>query len=284
MSSLLEVHKLNKAFDGNKVLNDISFNVCPGDIVGFIGDNGAGKSTTFKAILDLIEFESGEIRIFGENNFLANPQNKEKIGVVFDSMNLPGHLTVNQLTKVFDNFFRNWDAQRFETLVNTFSLPKTKKIMQFSRGMSMKLSVAVALSHHAKLLLLDEATGGLDPSSREELLHELKEFVLHSEGGILLSSHIMSDIEKIATHLVFIKNGEILLADKKQKVIDEYAVVELRNGQQNTLPKEIIVATRTLQDNLEVLVTDKKRVPSNLLWNQISIEGISLLLSRGERI
>src|SRR5690606_16549451 len=165
---------------------------------------------------------------------------KEKIGVVFDAMNLPAHITVKQLNKVFLRIFNTWNQDDFFRLVNSFSLPEDKQINKFSRGMSMKLSIAVALSHNAKLLLLDEATGGLDPSSREQVLGELKSFVRDSSGGILLSSHIMSDIEKIASHIVFIKNGKILLNERKDKIIEKFAIVDIKKEQLSLLNRNIV--------------------------------------------
>lgn len=167
MTNLLEVRNVEKSFGQNKVLKDVSFNVPPGSIVGFIGDNGAGKSTTFKAVLGLISRDSGTVEIFGEDNLNKDATIKEDIGVVFDAINLPVSLTIKQLNNVFKKLFNSWEEADFYRLIPSFSLPEDKKIHMFSRGMSMKLSLAVALSHHAKLLLLDEATGGLDPSSRE---------------------------------------------------------------------------------------------------------------------
>ncbi|MDQ0660847.1 ABC-type multidrug transport system ATPase subunit [Paenibacillus sp. W2I17] len=176
MSNLLEIKNVRKSYGNKVVLKGISFNVPSGSIVGFIGDNGAGKSTTFKIVLGLISNDDGMVNIFGEENINKNPKIKEKIGVVFDAANLPAHLTIKQLNKVFGKLFDSWDQDNFHRLVSSFSLPVDKKVNEFSRGMSMKLSVAVALSHNAQLLLLDEATGGLDSSSREEMLNELKSF------------------------------------------------------------------------------------------------------------
>ncbi|MED4618988.1 ABC transporter ATP-binding protein, partial [Priestia megaterium] len=161
MTNLLEVRNIAKSFGQNEVLKDVSFHVPPGSIVGFIGDNGAGKSTTFKAVLGLISRDSGTVEIFGEDNLNKNATIKEDIGVVFDAINLPVSLTIKQLNKVFKSLFNSWDEADFYRLIRSFSLPEDKKIHTFSRGMSMKLSLAVALSHRAKLLLLDEATGGL---------------------------------------------------------------------------------------------------------------------------
>ncbi|KRF56830.1 multidrug ABC transporter ATP-binding protein [Bacillus sp. Soil531] len=283
MTNLLEVRNMAKSFGQNEVLKDVSFHVPPGSIVGFIGDNGAGKSTTFKAVLGLISRDSGTVEIFGEDNLNKNATIKEDIGVVFDAINLPVSLTIKQLNKVFKSLFNSWDEADFYRLIRSFSLPEDKKIHTFSRGMSMKLSLAIALSHRAKLLLLDEATGGLDPSSREQILDELKAFVSDGNSGILLSSHIMSDVEKIASHLVVIKNGEVLLNEEKEKVFREYAIAVMNEEQLNLLPEDIVVAKRTYDKSIRVLVSDKHQLPDRTLTEPMSMEELSVLLTRSER-
>ncbi|MED0969628.1 ABC transporter ATP-binding protein [Bacillus paramycoides] len=283
MSNILKVENISKAFGNKVVLKDVSFNVPSGSIVGFIGDNGAGKSTTFKTILGLISKDGGTVKIFDEENINKHVKIKERIGVVFDAMNLPAHLTIKQLNKVFEKMFDSWDQDNFYRLVNSFSLPTDEKVGEFSRGMSMKLSVAVALSHNAKLLILDEATGGLDPSSREEVLDELKSFVSKSNGGILLSSHIMSDVEKIASHLVIIKDGEILLNEEKDKVLESYAIVDVDEEQLTLINKNIVVAKKNHGSYLNVLISDVHKLPNGITPRTISIEEMSVLLTRSEK-
>ncbi|WP_154990107.1 ABC transporter ATP-binding protein [Priestia megaterium] len=282
MTNLLEVRNMVKSFGRNEVLKDVSFHVPPGSIVGFIGDNGAGKSTTFKAVLGLISQDSGTVEILGEDNLNKDATIKEDIGVVFDAINLPVSLTIKQLNNVFKKLFNSWEEADFHRLIHSFSLPDDKKIHTFSRGMSMKLSLAVALSHGAKLLLLDEATGGLDPSSREQILDELKAFVSDGNRGILLSSHIMSDVEKIASHLVVIRNGKILLNEEKEKVFEEYAIAVTNEEQLNVLPEEIVVAKRTYDKSVRVLVSDKHQLPEGTVIEPMSMEELSVLLTRSE--
>ncbi|MGG2058976.1 ABC transporter ATP-binding protein [Priestia megaterium] len=282
MTNLLEVRNMAKSFGKNEVLKDVSFHVPPGSIVGFIGDNGAGKSTTFKAVLGLISRDSGTVEIFGEDNLNTDATIKEDIGVVFDAINLPVSLTIKQLNNVFKKLFHSWEEAGFHRLIRSFSLPEDKKIHMFSRGMSMKLSLAVALSHRAKLLLLDEATGGLDPSSREQILDELKAFVSDGSSGILLSSHIMSDVEKIASHLVVIKNGEVLLNEEKEKVFQEYAIAVMNEEQLNLLPEDVVVAKRTYDTSVRVLVSDKHQLPDETITEPMSMEELSVLLTRSE--
>ncbi|OTQ83191.1 multidrug ABC transporter ATP-binding protein [Bacillus subtilis subsp. subtilis] len=280
MQNLLEIRNISKSFGNKVVLKDVTFNVPSGSIVGFIGDNGAGKSTTFKTVLGLISKDRGTVKILDKENLNKHAEIKEEIGVVFDAMNLPAQLTIKQLNKVFEKLFGSWDQDNFYRLVNSFSLPIDKKVNKFSRGMSMKLSVAVALSHNAKLLILDEATGGLDPSSREELLDELKSFVSENNGGILLSSHIISDVEKIASHLVIIKNGQIILNEKKNKVFESYAIVDIDKEQLTLLSKDIVVAKRNHASYISVLISDKQKLPNGVAAKTISIEEISVFLTR----
>ncbi|PEL14977.1 multidrug ABC transporter ATP-binding protein [Bacillus wiedmannii] len=283
MSNLLEIENLSKSFGNKVVLRDVSFNVRSGSIVGFIGNNGAGKSTTFKTVLQLISKDNGTVKIFGKENINKDAKIKEKIGVVFDAMNLPAHLTIKQLNKVFEKMFESWDQDNFYRLVHSFSLPTNEKVGKFSGGMSMKLTIAVALSHNAKLLILDEATGGLDPSSREEVLEELKSFVSKSNGGILLSSHIMSDVEKIASHLIIIKDGEILLNEEKNKVLDNYAIVDVDEEQLTLINKDIVVVKRNNGSYFNVLVSDVHKLPNGIAHRTISIEEMSVLLTRSEK-
>ncbi len=283
MQHLLEINNISKSFGDKVALKDVTFYVSSGSIVGFIGDNGAGKSTTFKTVLGLISKDAGTIKIFGKENLNKHTKMKEKIGVVFDAMNLPAHLTIKQLNKVFEKLFHSWDKKNFHRLVNSFSLPIDKKVKEFSRGMSMKLSIAVALSHHAKLLILDEATGGLDPSSREEVLDELKSFVSETNGGVLLSSHIMSDVEKIASHLVFIKDGEILLIEEKSTVLESYALIDVDVEQLTLINKDTVLAKRNCGSYCRVLVSDKKKLPNNLNPKAISMEELSIFLMRSEK-
>ncbi|WP_040983186.1 ABC transporter ATP-binding protein [Oceanobacillus jeddahense] len=284
MSNLLEVRNVSKSFGKEEfVLNNISLDVPEGSIVGFIGDNGSGKSTTFKSILELIRKDSGQVRILGKESLKKHVELKEQIGVVFDAMNLPANLTIKQLNKVFINMFDNWNQESFERLLQSFNLPLNKKVEEFSRGMSMKLSVAVALSHNALLLLLDEATGGLDPSSREALLDELKGFVDQNKGGILLSSHITSDVEKIADQLVFIKDGEIILNVEKETMLREYGVVEVDKEQLASLESDMIVAKRIMGEFINVLISNKDKLPYGIKEREFSFEEISVLLTRSDK-
>jgi len=281
---ILEVEQLNKQYrDSAFALTDVSFSVPYGSIVGFIGENGAGKSTTMGSILGTLRKDTGSIQIFGEEMDSDNKNMKENIGVVFDDIHLSGGLTVNKLGKVFQNIYQQWDQKTFEAYTTLFSLPKNQKISGFSRGMSMKISVAVALSHDAKLLILDEATAGLDPAGRDELLDVLKEFVKGGNRSILLSSHITSDIEKIADSLIFIKGGKILLKIDKQILLEQYGILQCQDYELDQLDDHFIIAIKNNGDMVDVLVSDRHQVPQSMQTKKFTIDDITLLLMRGEK-
>ena len=283
MESILELKDVNKAYPNAKFqLKDVSFSIPYGSIVGFIGENGAGKTTTMGTIIGTLKKDSGTIRVFGENIEENRIAIKEEIGVVFDEINFSDHLNITQLSNVLRNVYKNWDEETYFHYLNLFSLPKQEKIEGFSRGMSMKLSIAVALSHDAKLLILDEATAGLDPVAREEMIEIFENYVKNGQHAILLSSHITSDIEKIANELIFIKKGEIILHVNKEDMMDHYAIVTCDKEQFNQLDKQVIISYLEKVDHMEVLLADKQHVPPSVSLKVGTLDDITLLLMKGE--
>ncbi len=283
MESILELKDVNKSYpNATFQLKDISFSIPYGSIVGFIGENGAGKTTTMGTIIGILKKDRGTIRVFGENVEGNEMAIKEHIGVVFDEMNFSRQLNATQLSKVLRNVYKAWDEETYFYYINLFSLPKREKIEGFSRGMSMKLSIAVALSHDAKLLILDEATAGLDPVAREEMIEIFESYVTDEQQSILLSSHITSDIEKIADELIFIKKGEILLHVNKEDMMHHYAIVTCDVEQFNQLDEQVIVSYLTKVDQMEVLVSDKWYIPRSVPMKTGSLNDMTLLLMKGE--
>ncbi len=279
----LEIEELCKSFSKSRfALKNISFSVPYGSITGFIGENGAGKTSTMGAILQTLHIDSGSIKIFGERIAEAKKEINNHIGVVYDVMNFSGNLDVIKLSKVFRYLYRNWDNQEYFNYIELFSLPKKQKINSFSRGMAMKLSIAVALSHGARLLILDEATSGLDPVGREDVLEALLKFVRDQKGAILLSSHITSDIEKVADTLVFIKKGEIVLKTSKNDLLNNYAIIQCKEHELNDLRLNGIIAYKNQTDYVDVLVSNKNELPSKFHKKNFSIDDITLLLMKGE--
>jgi ABC-type multidrug transport system, ATPase component len=287
MNSTLILKNVSKKYEkSNFAIKDISFSVPEGSIVGFIGENGAGKSTTMNCILNVIRRDSGTIEIFGREMTDEDIDIRENIGVVYDSNNFPEHLTAKQLADILGRIYRKWDAFCFEQFLRRFGLPESQKIKSYSRGMSMKLAIAVALSHDSKLLILDEATSGLDPIMRDEILDVLLEFVKQENHSILLSSHITSDLEKIADYIVFIHNGEIILNKTKDELIYEYGVIRCsENDFYNILPEDILSSMKK-DYQIDVLIKNKKLMEKkykNLIIDSVSLDEIMLLLAKGER-
>jgi len=287
MNSTLILKNVSKKYEkSNFAIKDISFSVPEGSIVGFIGENGAGKSTTMNCILNVIRRDSGTIEIFGREMTDEDIDIRENIGVVYDSNNFPEHLTAKQLADILGRIYRKWDAFCFEQFLRRFGLPESQKIKSYSRGMSMKLAIAVALSHDSKLLILDEATSGLDPIMRDEILDVLLEFVKQENHSILLSSHITSDLEKIADYIVFIHNGEIILNKTKDELIYEYGVIRCSENDFHNILSEDILSSMKKDYQIDVLIKNKKLMEKkykNLIIDSVSLDEIMLLLAKGER-
>ena len=287
MNSALILKNVNKKYENsNFAIKDISFSIPEGSIVGFIGENGAGKSTTMNCILNVIRRDSGTIEIFGREMTDEDIDIRENIGVVYDSNNFPEYLTARQLADILGRIYSKWDDFCFEHFLRRFGLPESQKIKTYSRGMSMKLAIAVALSHDSKLLILDEATSGLDPIMRDEILDVLLEFVKQENHSILLSSHITSDLEKIADYIVFIHNGEIILSKTKDELIYEYGVIRCSENDFHNILSEDILSSMKKDYQIDVLIKNRKLIEKkykNLIVDSVSLDEIMLLLVKGER-
>lgn len=287
MNSTLILKNVNKKYEkSNFAIKDISFSIPEGSIVGFIGENGAGKSTTMNCILNVIRRDSGTIEIFGREMTDEDIDIRENIGVVYDSNNFPEYLTAKQLADILGRIYSKWDDFCFEQFLRRFGLPESQKIKTYSRGMSMKLAIAVALSHDSKLLILDEATSGLDPIMRDEILDVLLEFVKQENHSILLSSHITSDLEKIADYIVFIHNGEIILNKTKDELIYEYGVIRCSENDFHNILSEDILSSMKKDYQIDVLIKNRKLIEKkykNLIVDSVSLDEIMLLLAKGER-
>lgn len=233
MDYLLETENLGKRYDGF-ALAGVNLAVEPGHVVGLIGSNGAGKTTTLKAILGLIAADEGTVRLFGqpiEPSSAALDTLKARIGIVLDTCAFPGTCRVADAGAIGRAAYPTWDDARFHELLGTFSLPPKKKVSELSRGMGMKLTLAFALAHHPDLLVLDEATAGLDPLARDEVLGILRDFMDTGERGILMSTHITSDLEKIADEVVCIDDGAVVFAAPKDAITDEAGVARCRTAE-----------------------------------------------------
>lgn len=285
MDMILEVKNLKKQYQDFK-LDDVTFSVPKGCIMGLVGENGAGKSTTINSILDLVRKDGGEIT-FWEKQLSNDPQKlKEDIGVVFDGINFYETLTAKKIEKISKAAYRQWNSHIFYEFIKKFNLPLEKEIKTFSRGMKMKLSIAVALSHDPKLLILDEATSGLDPIIREEILDIFLEFVQNEEHSILMSSHISTDLEKIADYITFIHQGKILFSKPKDELIYNYGVIRCGAAQFDSIDKSEVLAYRKCDCQWEVLVADKEKARKKYKGTVIddaSLDDILLLYVKGEK-
>ncbi|HEL0122379.1 TPA: ABC transporter ATP-binding protein [Streptococcus equi subsp. zooepidemicus] len=239
---------------------DVSVQVPKGNIVGLIGENGAGKSTFLKLILGLIESNSGSFEILNEKKINENRKILENIGVVIDDNVIPENLNIVQVNSIMNDIYEQWDEEKFYKLTKELKLRKDKKIKEFSKGMKMKLSLVVALSHNPELLILDEPTTGLDPVVREQILDMFLDFVQDSSHSILFSSHIMDDLEKIADYIVFLKNGRVLLSEKKDNIIYEWGVLRCEEDKLKNIDEKYIIAYRASSYGYDVLINDKEAI------------------------
>ena len=278
----LELNEVTKQYNDFK-LDKISFTVPQGSIVGLIGENGAGKSTTIKAILGLIKKGGGTITMLNEQDI--DSVCKDNVGVVFDGNNYPDMLTPKQLGNVFEKIYGTWDKKAYLEMLDKFKLPLNKKIKDFSKGMKMKYSISVAFSHHSKLLILDEATSGLDPIMRDEILDMFLDFIQDEENSILVSSHITSDLEKVADYIVFIHEGKIVFQKPKDELLESYGIIKCGASLFDEINKEEIIAYRKQDYEWQVLVENRqlaqKKYP-NAMIVPASIDEIMLMYVKGE--
>lgn len=282
MGNVIEVKNLSKKYD-DFALTNVNFILPKGCIMGFIGENGAGKSTTIKLLFNLIHRDSGEISIFGLDSLKNEEEIKRNVGVVFDESNFPDDMRISDISKVMKHIYQNWDDTIFQSYLKKFSLQLKKSIKECSRGMKMKLSIAVALSHHAKLLVLDEATSGLDPIVREEILDVFMEFIQDEEHSIFISSHITSDLEKIADYITFIHKGKIIFSEPKDNLLSDYGILKCSNAAFETLGKDAVIGYRRNQFGVDALVI-KSKVKGSYTIDHASLEDIMLYQIKGETI
>ena len=272
----LEIKNLTKAYPGF-TLDDLNLTLPSGCIMGLIGENGAGKSTTIKLILDMIHKDSGSIIILGKDNTDSIELTKEDIGVVMDEVGIPECLTVKQVGNVMKNTFRNWDDAEYARLAQKLALPDKKQFKEFSRGMKMKLGIAIALSHKAKLLILDEATSGLDPVVRDEVVEMLSDFTRDENHSILISSHIVSDLDKLCDYVAFLHKGKLLLCEEKDQLLAEYGLIHCTAEEIQNLPAEAIKYKKENPYGIEAMVL-RSAVPANFNVSPISIEELFVFM------
>ena len=283
MENILEIKNLSKKYDSFELKN-INIELPKGTIMGFIGENGAGKTTTIKSILNIISKDSGQIKIFGLDN--KETKIKEDIGVVLDDSFFSEYLNPLDINKIMKNIYKNWDEKLYFKYIEDFKLSKEKISKEYSSGMKMKLKIAVALSHHPKLLILDEPTSGLDPIARNEILDIFQEFIQDENKGIFVSSHITSDLEHIADYITFINNGEIIFSKTKNELLESYGIARCSKEQFKKINKEDYIKYKKNRYEYDVLIENKyefRRSYNISVIDKPSLEDIMLIYIKGEK-
>ena len=282
MEEALTVKNLHKKYPSFS-LKDVSFSVKPGEIMGFIGRNGAGKTTTLKSIMNLVHYDSGYVAAFDQDMHQYELENKQRIGFALSELNYYPNRTIRRLMDVTKRFYYNFDENKFLEMCKLFNLNIDKKLEELSSGMKVKYSVAIALSHHAELLILDEPTSGLDPVSRDEILDIFREIVKNKDRAILFSTHITSDLDKCATNITYIHDGEIIYTGKKKDFISSYCFISDKS-KNHDLEKEYI-ACKELDDRIEGLIDVKKKdvfIKNNIEVKEPDLEQIMVYLERSK--
>lgn len=272
----LEIRNLTKTFPGFK-LDHLNLILPSGCIMGLVGENGAGKSTTIRLILDMLHKDSGSITILGRDNQDNINLTKEDVGVVMDEVGIPECLNVKQVGKIMKHTFRNWDTDEYARLLQKLSLPDHKPFKEFSRGMKMKLGIAIAMSHGSKLLLLDEATSGLDPVVRDEVVEMFNDFTRDENHSILISSHIVSDLEKLCDYMAFLYKGKLLLCKEKDQLLAEYGMIHCTAEQLKKLDSKIVKHKKESVYGVEAIVL-RDAVPEGMNISPISIEELFVFM------
>ncbi|MCL2556030.1 MAG: ABC transporter ATP-binding protein [Firmicutes bacterium] len=282
MENILEIKSLRKKF-GQFGVEDVSFSLPKGYIMGFVGKNGAGKTTTIKSILNMLHKDSGEIKIFGLDSLEHEAEIKAKIGVVMDSTFFEENWTLIQTGKALKPFYPDWDDYKFKQMLNTFGLDPSKKIKELSRGMRMKIMIACALAHDPDFLILDEPTSGLDAVARDELMDILKAFITNENKAILFSTHITTDLEKIADYITFIDNGKVMHSDTKDNLMEKYVMVKGGLGILNEDQKRLLIGYQECKVNFDGMILREKLelLPNNLATEPVSMDDLVIRFNKG---
>ena len=277
---ILQVNNLCKNYS-QFALQNVSFSLPKGSIMGLIGENGAGKSTTMRLILGLCKPDSGSVSVFGHEGVTA--ADREQIGVVFDELPFNQTIFTSHLGKVMAGIYQNWDMELYQQYLKRFALPDKKELKEFSRGMKMKLSIAAALSHRPRLLLLDEPTSGLDPIVRDEVLEIFNEFTREEDHSILISSHILSDLEKLCDYIAFLHQGRLLFCDEKDRLLEEYGIFVGTADQVNSLQDGAVVARENSSFGGVRCLVKRALVPAGWALERPTVEDIVLFLVKGAK-
>ena len=279
----IELKGVTKRYEGF-TLDSLTLNVPKGSVMGFIGQNGAGKTTTIRSLLGITDTDEGEIRLLGLDLRKHEQKIKQRIAVVFDELPFHDLFTARDMGRIFEGIYDGWDYAEYSRYLDLFGLPLKKKIGQFSKGMKMKLQIACALSHNAELLVMDEATTGLDPVVRDEILHLFMEYIKNGERSIPMSSHITSDLEKIADSVAFIDNGRLLISGYKDEIIETHGIIRCGRDKLAEIDRSDIVSIRVNEFGTEVMVNDRRRASykyKDMVLDPVSLDDIMVFYVHG---
>ncbi len=278
MNHAVEIKHLTKKYK-DFTLDDLNLTLPKGCIMGLVGENGAGKSTTINILLGLVKEDSGTISVLG-GNLQKNAAIREDIGVVLDSgIGMPGLLSVKQIGTMMKGIYKNWNQESFESYIKQFDISPKKKFSELSKGMKMKLEIAIALSHHAKLLILDEATSGLDPVVRDEVLDIFMEFTRNEEHSVFISSHIVSDLEKACDYIAFLQKGKLLLCEEKDVLCERYGMIHGTKKELEALDQARILGKKETSYGVEAIV-EKSAIPYDKECRKVGLEEIFVCMMR----
>lgn len=276
----IEIKDVSKAFQ-EFALKDISLTLPQGAIMGLIGENGSGKTTLIKLILNALNKDSGSIEVLGKEQDRDFYRVKDDIGVVFDNLAISTVFTVKDVECVMSKIFKNWNKDKYFSYIEKFKIPQNTKIKDLSKGNKMKLSISIALSHGAKLLILDEPASGLDPVARDDFLEILWNFTREEDHSVLISSHITSDLEKVCDYITFLHEGRVILSDEKDRILDNYGVLNCTLDNYNDLDKSIVVGCHKNPYGVEVLV-NKEHLSNSFETQKPTLEEIFIYTVKGE--
>lgn len=284
MENILEINGLNKSYEGFS-LKDVSFSLPKGFIMGFVGQNGSGKTTTIRSILNMAKYDSGKISIFGLDSVTDTIAIKERLGVVFDSLYVAEHLNLKQIERQLKPFYKDWSSEEFFRRIKDFGLPDNKKVGDFSKGMKMKVMIAIALSHKAELIILDEPTSGLDPVARDELLDILAEYIEDENRGVLFSTHITADVERIADYVTILHGGKVWYTGTKDELAESYAIIK---GAENDIPstlKDKLIGFHAYRNGFDALIKtdDLAGIPDTLEYEKATIDEILVYIAKEDK-
>lgn len=286
MKNAIQVEKLTKKYSSGFVLGEINLTIPKGEIIGLIGENGAGKTTFIKSLLGIISPTSGSIKIFDKDLTTNELKIKEDIGVVLDNMFFPEIMNAHDIELSMQGIFKNWDSKLYHKYLHDFNLPTNLPLKSMSKGMRKKLEIATSLSHHPKLLILDEPTSGLDPVVRNEILDIFLNFIQDEEHTILLSTHITSDLEHIADEIIFIDSGKIILNKSRDELLDNYGIMKCSLEDFDKIDREDIINYKKNKYSYDILISDRSKMNKKYrdkVIDKITLEDLMILIIKGEK-